>query len=340
MTRVTLTRRQAIAATAAATAVLSAPAIAQTREVTIAHQYMVVPFRAAMAAQEVERATGYRINWRLFTAGAEVIRAMASGDAKIGEVGSSPTTAAIAQGLNIELIWIITDIADAEALIVRDGAGITAPQDLRGKRVGVPFVSTTHFHLLFALDQFGIPSNSLRILNMRPPEIAAAWERGDIDATFVWEPTRSAVLRTGRVLISSGQLAAWGRPTFDGVVVDRDWARANAEFMTAYTQIMARYDAEYMANPGLWGPGTERAAVTARITGARVEDVPTMMTLYRFVPAAVQASPTWLGGGTESGTVRAIRHTAEFLHAQGRIQAVPADIARHVSPRFAASAAA
>lgn len=339
MTQPVLTRRAALAGTAAVATAFAAPAIAQAREVTIAHQYMVVPFRAAMAAQEVERATGYKINWRLFTAGAEVIRAMAAGDARIGEVGSSPTTAAIAQGLNVELIWIIADIAEAESLVVRNGSGITAPQDLRGKRVGVPFVSTTHYHLLYALEQFGIPANNLRILNMRPPEIAAAWERGDIDATFVWEPTRSAVLRTGRVLISSGQLAAWGRPTFDGVIVDRDWARANAEFLTAYTRIMAKYDAEYVANPGLWGPGTERAAVTARITGARVEDVPGIMRLYRFIPAAEQASAQWLGGGAEGGTVQAIRHTAEFLKAQGRIQAVPENIAQHVSPRFAATAA-
>ncbi len=338
MTETTLSRRSLLVGTAAAA--LAAPAIAQTREVTIAHQYMVVPFRAAMAAQEVERETGYRINWRMFTAGAEVIRAMAAGDVKIGEVGSSPTTAAIAQGMNIELFWILTDIADAEALVVRNGSGISAPQDLRGKRIGVPFVSTTHFHLLFALEQFGIPLNSLRVLNMRPPEIAAAWERGDIDATFVWEPTRSAVLRTGRVLISSGQLAAWGRPTFDGVVVDRDWARQNESFLQAYTRILAKYDAEYVANPGLWGKGTERAAATARITGATPEDVPAMMALYRFLPAARQASPEWLGGGAEGGAAQAIRHTAAFLQAQGRIQAVPANIASHITPRFAASASA
>lgn len=340
MTTTKVSRRAVLARGAAAAATLAAPAIAQAREVTIAHQDMVVPFRAAMAAQEVERATGYRISWRMFSGGADVIRAMAAGDVKIGEVGSSPTTAAIAQGLDIALFWILTDIADAEALIVRNSAGITAPQDLRGKRIGVPFVSTTHYHLLFALEQFGIPSNALRILNMRPPEIAAAWERGDIDATFVWEPIRSALLRTGKVLISSGQLTAWGKPTFDGVVVDRAWARQNEEFLRAYARILAKYDAEYAANPSAWGAGTERAAVTARITGAKPEDVPAMLKLYRFVPAKEQASPAWLGGGAEGGAVRAIRHTAEFLQSQGRIQAVPADIAAHVTPRFAAAAAA
>lgn len=335
-----MSRRELLASGAAAAVTLAAPALAQQRQVTIAHQYMVVPFRAAMAAQEVERATGYRIDWRMFTAGADVIRAMASGDVAIGEVGSSPTTAAIAQGLDIELFWILTDISSAEALVVRNGAGIAAPQDLRGKRVGVPFVSTTHYHLLFALEQFGIPANALRILNMRPPEIAAAWERGDIDATFVWEPTRSAVLRTGRVLITSGQLAAWGRPTFDGVVVNRAWARQNEDFLRAYTRILARYDAEYAENPGAWGLGSDRAAATARITGAKAEDVPEMMKLYRFVPAREQASAEWLGGGAEGGAVRAIRHTAEFLRTQGRIQAVPSNIDAHVTARFAAAVAA
>ncbi len=143
-----------------------------------------------------------------------------------------------------------------------------------------------------------------------------------------------------RLLISSGQLTAWGKPTFDGVVVDRAWARQNEEFLRAYARILAKYDAEDAANPSAWAAGTERAAVTARITGAKPEDVPAMLKLYRFVPAKEQASPAWLGGGAEGGAVRAIRHTAEFLQSQGRIQAVPADIAAHVTPRFAAAAAA
>ena len=52
----------------------------------------------------------------------------------------------------------------------------------------MPFVSTTHFHTLFALEQFGIAPSDVQILNMQPDAIAAAWERGDIDAAFVWDP--------------------------------------------------------------------------------------------------------------------------------------------------------
>ncbi len=48
---------------------------------------------------------------------------------------------------------------------------------------------------------------------MAPPAVAAAWERGDIDATFIWDPVLSKVKQNGKVLISAGELAAKGKPT-------------------------------------------------------------------------------------------------------------------------------
>ena len=65
-------------------------AVAQTKEVTFAHQDMLVPLRLVMESGEVEKATGYKINWRQFGGGGDVIRAMASGDVQLGEAGSSP----------------------------------------------------------------------------------------------------------------------------------------------------------------------------------------------------------------------------------------------------------
>jgi len=63
-------------------------ALAQTKEVTFAHQDMLVPLRTIMESGELEKATGYKINWRMFGGGGDVIRAMASGDVQMGEAGS------------------------------------------------------------------------------------------------------------------------------------------------------------------------------------------------------------------------------------------------------------
>ena len=79
-------------------------------------------------------------------------------------------------------------IGQAEALVARNGSGIEKVADLVGKKVAVPFVSTTHYSLLAALKHWGVDPQAVEILNLRPPEIAAAWQRGDIDAAYVWDP--------------------------------------------------------------------------------------------------------------------------------------------------------
>jgi taurine transport system substrate-binding protein len=157
---------------------------AQEKRVTIGYQPIYNPWKAAIAAGAFEEATGYDITWRKFASGGKVIAALASGSVQLAMAGSSPIAAGVSRGLNLELVWIIEDIASAEALVVREGSGITAPQDLRGKRLGVPFASTTHFHTLFALEQFGIDPKDVQLRHLQPPEIVEAWEKGEIDAAF------------------------------------------------------------------------------------------------------------------------------------------------------------
>nr|MBP8297169.1 PhnD/SsuA/transferrin family substrate-binding protein [Burkholderiales bacterium] len=126
---------------------------AQTKEVTIGYQDMVVPYRMAQEAKELERATGYKVNWKQFAGGGEVIKAMASGAVHVGEVGSAGIAAAVSRGEPLELFWILDDIGDAEALVARTGSGINTLADLKGKKIAMPFNSTTHFHTMVALEQ-------------------------------------------------------------------------------------------------------------------------------------------------------------------------------------------
>src|SRR5215218_8945777 len=114
----------------------SVPAFAQ-KTVTFAYQDMVNPFRWVQQSGEIEKATGYKINWRQFGGGGDVIRAMASGDIAIGEVGSTGIATAISQGMDVELFWILEDIAAAEALVARNESKINGVADLKGKKVGV-----------------------------------------------------------------------------------------------------------------------------------------------------------------------------------------------------------
>ncbi len=304
------------------------------KEVTIAYQDMNVPYRTAMEAGEIEKATGYKINWKMIVGGGDVIRAMGSGDIQIGEAGSSPIAAAVSQGLDVQLFWILDDIANAEALVARNGSNVNSVADLKGKRVGVPFVSTTHYHLLFALQRAGVDPKAVDIRNMPPPQIGAAWERGDIDATFVWDPVLARIKGNGKVLVTSGELTKAGRPTFDGFVVTRKFASEHPDFMVAFVKVLAKADADYRTNQAKWTPDSPQVKAVAKWTKADAANVPAAMALYRFPTLEEQASNAWLGGGKDSAAAKALADTSAFLKEQGRVQALAPDYSKFVNPTF------
>jgi taurine transport system substrate-binding protein len=316
----------------------ASPALAQTREVTVAYQQIAGPMIVAMTNGTIEKSTGYKINWRQFESGAKVATAMASGDVQIGVIGSSPLAAAVSRGLDLQLFWILDDINEAEALVVRNGSGIDKPTDLKGKKLGVPFVSTTHFHTMFALEQWGLKPSDVQLLNMQPNQVAAAWERGDIDAAFVWDPALARIKQTGKVLITSGELSKMGKATFDGVAVSRPFAEANADFMAKFVKAVADADAAYRANPAAWGPDSAPAKAIAGKIGGDAKASADALKLYAYPSAEQQASPAWLGGGQTGGAAKALKATADFLLEQKRIDTVSGDYSKFVTAKYAEAA--
>ena len=83
---------------------------------------MVVPYRIAQEAKELEKATGYKVNWKQFAGGGEVIKAMASGAVQVGEVGSAGIAAAVSRGEPMELFWILAGLGAAQPALLHHHA--------------------------------------------------------------------------------------------------------------------------------------------------------------------------------------------------------------------------
>lgn len=149
-----------------------APAAVRAQSLTVVYQTVPTPSLAAQAGGDYEKATGAKIAWRKFDSGAEVINAVASGDVQIAYLGSSPLAAAVNRKLPIEVFLIAAQLDTSEQLVARNGTGIDKPQDLVGKKVAVPFVSTGHYSLLAALKHWKIDPRSVNIVNLSPPNIA------------------------------------------------------------------------------------------------------------------------------------------------------------------------
>lgn len=301
---------------------------AQAADFTVAYQTTVDPAKVAQAEGAYEKASKAEIDWRKFDSGAEVITAVASGDVQIGYVGSSPLAAAASRQLPIQTFIIATQIGAAEALVARDGSGIDKPEDLAGKKVAVPFVSTGHYSLLAALKHWNLDPAKVQILNLAPPAIISAWKRGDIDATYVWDPALGVAKETGKVLITSGELGQLGAPTFDAWIVRKDFAEQHPDVVRAFAKVTLDAYADYRKDPQAWLADQDHIAKLVKLSGAKAEDIPLLLQGNVFPLAADQV--TALG----SPTTQAIAATATFLKEQGKVDAVLPDYTPYVSKQY------
>ncbi len=168
----------------------------------------------------------------------------------------------------IEVFLLASKLGNSEALVVKKT--ISKPEDLIGKRIAVPFISTTHYSLLAALKHWGIKPGQVEIVNLQPPAIIAAWQRGDIDGAYVWAPAVNALEKDGKVLTDSEQVGQWGAPTLDVWVVRKDFAEKHPEVVKAFAKSAIDAQQPYIANPDAWLKQPENISKLARLSGEQV----------------------------------------------------------------------
>ncbi|MFC6082676.1 taurine ABC transporter substrate-binding protein [Sphaerisporangium aureirubrum] len=267
-----------------------------------------------------EALPGYRITWTKFDSGADINTAFVAKSVDIAAIGSSPVARGLSAPLNIpyQVAFVLDVAGDNEALVARDGSGITTIAGLRGKKVASPFASTSHYSLLAALDQAKVPESEVKIIDLEPQDILAAWTRGDIDAAYVWLPVLDTLKKNGKVLITSRELATAGKPTLDLGVVSTAFAQAHPDAVDAWRKAEAR---------ALDLIASDRTAAATAI-GAELNispaDAGQQLDLGVFLKPADLSGPEWLGTpGAPGGLARNLLSAAEFLKAQQKIDAVP-----------------
>ena len=316
----------------AATLALTA-GVALAENVIIGHFGNPTPMQVARAEGRFDAATGWTIEWRQFGSGTEVIAAMASGDVQLAELGSSPLAIGTSQGLEIQLFMIAEGLGTAESLIATKASGITKLEDLKGKRVAVPVGSTAHYSLMGAFAHTGISEADVAIVNLPADQIAAAWDSGQVDAAFIWEPVQNQILQTGTFIVGADQTAAWGFPTFDGWVVNTEFAAANPDQMVAFAKTFNEVNMAYLSDPAAWTADSAPVMTIAKVTGAAADQVPNILKGFTFIPLADQLGPTWLGGAAAN-----MKTTADFLVKAGRIDAAVDDYSAFVNTTVAEAA--
>ncbi|MFI5907913.1 glycine betaine ABC transporter substrate-binding protein [Dactylosporangium sp. NPDC051541] len=262
----------------------------------------------------------YTITWTKFDSGASINTAFVAGSIDIAAIGSSPVARGLSAPLNIpyQVAFVLDVAGDNEALVARNGANIASVADLRGHKVATPFASTAHYSLLAALDRAGVKESELTVVDLEPQDIQAAWARGDIDAAYTWLPSLDELKKTGKVLISSRELATAGKPTLDLGVVSTAFAKAHPEAVDAWRKAEAKALDIIAQQPDA---AAEAVGQELNITAA---DARHQLSQGVFLKPADLATQEWLGTEGKVGDLaKNLLAAAQFLKGQNKIDAMP-----------------
>ncbi len=282
--------------------------------------YQVIP-NPALLAKALGLATkafpNSKVEYISFDSGRDVNTAIAAKGIDFGVLGSVPASVGIAQGLKYQVYFIQDVIGAAEALVVKKDIKNLA--DLKGKKIATPFGSTAHFSLESLLQQENISEKDLQILDLQPPDIVAAWSRGDIDASYLWQPNLGKLQKAeGTVLITSADLAKKGVVTADLDVVSKEFADKYPDVVKRYVGVLDEAIKTYRSDSKT---ATQSLAKELNITP---EETESSVKELLWLDSTEQKDPKYLGATDQPGDLaKILKNQADFAVAQKKITSAP-----------------
>ncbi|WP_372801090.1 taurine ABC transporter substrate-binding protein [Paracoccus seriniphilus] len=296
------------------------PALAEgpLDEITIAYYTeWPIPVMAYKDNPKLEEELGVKVNWVSFETGTAMSAAMASGDVQIAlSQGVPPFVVAVSSGQDLQLIDIAVNYSDTDNCVVRSDLEIdkTNAGELAGKKVAVPLGTAAHHGFLRQMEHFGVPLESLQIVDMDPPTGAAALAQGAIDFACGYGGGLARMKEYGNVLLTGAEKEAIGILVFDATTAPADFIAEHEDIVTKFLAI--KNEAARTYNSG--EASEEMLQAMADASGMDLAGAKASLELMTFPEAEEQLSEDWLGGRV----VPFMKEVAEVFAETGAIDHV------------------
>jgi taurine transport system substrate-binding protein len=258
-----------------------------------------MPFQYAKANGTYEKEMGVKINWRAFETGTAMSAAMASGDVNISiSQGVPPFVNATSAGQDLQAIDVAVSYAENDNCVVRTDLEITKDNagELAGKKVALPVGSAAHYGFLKQMEHFNVDVASMEIVDMAPPDGAAAFAQGGLDMVCGWGGSLRRMKEHGNVLLTGAEKEELGLLVFDVT-------SAPAAFVAENPDLVAKFEMVTQAANAMWNEGSKQAEmipVIAKDSGMDEAATAETMATFVFPSAADQLGAKWLGGGAQT----------------------------------------
>ena len=131
---------------------------------------------------------------RSYASGHLAFTHMLAGGAEFATCADTPIALAAVRGKRFVVLATIAEIDQPIVIVARRDRGISAPDDLRGKRIGLTAGSAAEFFLHVYLTTSYIDPKGVRVVNVDTDRVVDALLNGEVDAVSTWAPY-SSILR-------------------------------------------------------------------------------------------------------------------------------------------------
>ena len=288
----------ASAAAAAVLAISTLPAKALD-EITVAYFLeWPMPFQYAKQTGAYDEALGVKVNWVSFDTGTAMSAAMASGDVHIAvSQGVPPFVVAVSGGQDLQIIDVAVSYSENDNCVVKSELEIdkSNAKELEGKKVGVPLGTAAHYGFLKQMAHFGVDITTMDIVNMAPPDGAAAFGQGNLDMVCGWGGSLRRMKENGNILLTGAEKEELGILVFDVTSAPASFVAENGDLVSKFLKVTADANAA-------WNSGEKKAEMLPVIAkDAGMDEAATESTMATFIFPSVddQLSQKWLGGGAQ-----------------------------------------
>lgn len=286
--------------TGTAFALLGSMAHAQADALNVAYFLeWPMPFEYGKVTGLYDERLGIPVNWVAFDTGVAMSAAMASGDIDIAlSQGLPPFVVATSAGQDLQIIDIAVSYSDNDNCVVRADLEIdkdNAGAELVGKRVAVPLGTAAHYGFLRQMDHFGVPLDSLEVVDMAPPDGAAALLQGAVDMMCGYGAAITRAQENGNVILTGAEKEALGILVFDVTSSPASFVAENPDTVAEFLAVTAELNAQ-------WNDGNpeEMLTVIAQDAGMELEATRAFIGTFAFPSVADQLSDAWLGGNVQT----------------------------------------
>jgi taurine transport system substrate-binding protein len=269
-------------------------------EITVAYFLeWPMPFQFAKVNGMFDEAMGVKVNWVAFDTGTAMSAAMASGDVQMAvSQGVPPFVVATSAGQDLQIIDVAVSYSDNDNCVVRSDLEVdktNAGEVLPGTTVAVPLGTAAHYGFLRQMSHFGVDLASLTIVDMAPPDGAAALAQGSVEMMCGFGAAITRAQEFGNIILTGAEKQELGILVFDVTSAPASFVAENPDLVAAFLKVTADMNAA-------WNDGSmveEMIPVIALDAGMDEQATRDFMATFVFPSVEEQLSPAWLGGAAQ-----------------------------------------